>query len=145
MSTSKKGRSIVARVLSILNITEEGKIGHFYDRVANYLNRNIKALEHNEKSLKFSYDADISAINEQIEDTEDAVEAAYNNVVIDRISNNKEQDSFMETYLREIDRAEAALKALQTRKKSIEDTYQASLKDSQAQVKEYKRRLDKIS
>jgi hypothetical protein len=144
MAQSKK-RTIVAAILAKLNLTEEGKVDHFFDKAAKVLTRNIEALEHNLKSLAFNHNANVSKIDEQIEDASETVESAYTEVSVDAIKTNSDQDSFLPRYWSRIESAESALANLKEERKSLVEAYDEKVKISKEQIKEYTRRLTRIS
>jgi vacuolar-type H+-ATPase subunit D/Vma8 len=144
MATSKT-RTIVGKILAKLNLTEEGKVGHFFDKAAKVLTRNIEALEHNLKSIDFNHQAALSKLDEKIEDATESVESAYTEVSVDAIKSNSDQDAFLPNYWYRIEKAESTLDSLKKERDSLISSYENSVKENKEQIKEYTRRLTRIS
>jgi predicted nucleic acid-binding Zn-ribbon protein len=143
MATKK--RTIVAAILAKLNLTEEGKVDHFFDKAAKVITRNIEALEHNLKSLAFNHTAALNKIDEQIEDATETVESAYKEVVVDNIKTNSDQDIFLPLYWGRIDNAEEALASLKDSRKVLVEGYNDEVTKTKNQIKAYNDRLSRIS
>lgn len=142
---AQKTRTIVSKILAKLNLTEEGKIGHFFDKAAKALNRNIEALNHNLKTLEFSHTASLNKLDEKIEDATELVESSYTEINVDNIKSNSDQDSFLSVYWNKIEIAESRLEDLKDERENLIESYKNQVEEISEQISEYKRRLTKIS
>ena len=61
-------KSIVDRIMAVLNLTESGKIQHFFDKQIKSLNREIVASERNITTITFHHEEDLDRSREQLED-----------------------------------------------------------------------------
>lgn len=128
-------KSIVERIMIALNLGEEGKIGHFFEKQRKTLNREITGLNKNIEAAEYNSSTRMDELNEKLEDATAELEAAYLNVTINDVDTNAKQDSFSSTYWHRVDSAEAKVKSI---KDSIVKVAE-NLKDT---VDEYKREID---
>lgn len=142
MSTKK---SIVDRIVALLQLTDSGKIQHFFDKQIKSLNRDIVALERNITTLTFHHEADLDAAKEKLEDAKVELESAYLNVTIENVDTNAKQDSYSNAYWNGVELAEEKVQTLETRIISKTDAFKDQVKEIEIQIAERKRRVDKIS
>ena len=64
-TTKTTATGIVAKVLAWLNITEEGKIVNFFERLRNDLTKEIKKLKRNLEVTKDEYNDKLEVLQEQ--------------------------------------------------------------------------------
>jgi predicted nucleic acid-binding Zn-ribbon protein len=140
-----KTKSIVERIVALLQLTDSGKIQHFFDKQIKSLNRDIVALERNITTLTFHHEADLDAAKEKLEDAKVELESAYLNVTIENVDTNAKQDSYSNAYWNGVELAEEKVQTLEARIISKTDAFKDQVKDIEIQIAERKRRVDKIS
>ncbi len=143
-TTKTTATGIVAKVLAWLNITEEGKIVNFFERLRNDLIKEIKKLKRNLEVTKDEYNDKLEVLQEQKQDAEARVDEAYMNVTVENINTNEKASSFVNDYWNNIERAESALDDINSRIKETEEYKEDTIKSIQEQIAERERRLNKI-
>lgn len=143
-TTKTTATGIVAKVLAWLNITEEGKIVNFFERLRNDLIKEIKKLKRNLEVTKDEYNDKLEVLQEQKQDAEARVDEAYMNVTVENINTNEKASSFVNDYWNNIERAEYALENINSRIKETEGYKEDAIKNIQEQIAERERRLNKI-
>ncbi len=143
-TTKTTATGIVAKVLAWLNITEEGKIVNFFERLRNDLIKEIKKLKRNLEVTKDEYNDKLEVLQEQKQDAEARVDEAYMNVTVENINTNEKASSFVNDYWNNIERAESALDDINSRIKETEKYKEDTIKSIQEQIAERERRLNKI-
>jgi prefoldin subunit 5 len=140
-----KQKSIVERIVALLQLTDSGRIQHFFDKQIKNLQREIAALERNITTLTFHHEADLDASKEKLEDAKAELESAYLNVTIDQVDNNAKQDAYSSVYWANVERAEEKVQQLEKSIESKIDAFKDQIKDIEVQIAERKRRVEKIS
>lgn len=144
MSENKKSTGIVAKVLAMLNITEEGRIENFFMKQRKQYEKDIKNLNKNIDTLKDQKAEELDDLKEKLEDANTRVDEAYTSVKIEDIATNELANQFVQVYQDRVERAELEVKRLEERKVSINESYQKRIEDLEKQIAERKRRLAKI-
>ena len=135
---------IVAKIMAALKLGEEGKIGSFFNRLESDFNRQIKAIEHNISGENLEFDHNLRSLEEQLEDAIAAVENAWMNVTAENVATNSLQDSFKDSYLYAIERAETKVKDIESDIKDLNTRHERTIKDLNEQIEKYQARLDRI-
>lgn len=135
---------IVAKIMAALKLGEEGKIGSFFNRLESDFNRQIKAIEHNISGENLEFDHNLRSLEEQLEDAIAAVENAWMNVTAENVATNSLQDSFKDSYLYAIERAETKVKDIESDIKDLNTRHERMIKDLNEQIEKYQARLDRI-
>lgn len=135
---------IVAKIMAALKLGEEGKIGSFFNKLESDFKRQIKLIEHNLDAEDLEFDHNLSSLEEKLEDAVAAVESAWMNVTADNVATNSAQDSFKESYLYNIERAETRVKDLETDIKDLKARHERTMKDLNEQIEKYEARLTRI-
>ncbi|HEY8362838.1 MAG TPA: hypothetical protein VIK77_08140 [Tissierellaceae bacterium] len=144
MTEVKKPMGIVAKILSLLNITEEGRIDKFFGKQRSLLTKDIKNLNKNLDTLKNQEVDDLEELNEQLEDAEVRVEEAYTSVAIKDIATNEAASKFAIVYWENIEKAESEVSRIKEQIEKTKERYAERRKDIQEQIAERERRLSKI-
>jgi len=140
-----KSKTIVERIVALLQLTESGKIQHFFDKQIKVLKREVEALKRNITTITFHHEAAIDTAKEKLEDAKGELEAAYLNVTIDNVDTNAKQDAYSESYWAGVERAESKVQRLEKEIESSNDSFKDQVKDIEVQIAERERRIDKIS
>lgn len=135
---------IVAKVMALLKLGEEGKIGSFFNKLESDFSRQIKALKHNISGLEFQFEQQLEQLNQQLEDAEQAVEDAWMNVTAENVATNAAQDRFKDDYLHAINYAESNVEGIKNEIKRITERHESQLKDYNDQIAKYEARLARI-
>ena len=145
MEQTTKSTGIVARILAFLNITDEGKIGHFINKQINTLKRDIEGLKRNIETLQFNHKIKLQDIDEKIEDATSAFEEAFLNVPIDKVNTNEKQTSFAEEFWKNISEKEEILRALEKQRRELEESFTKAVEDISKQIGVRENRLEKLN
>lgn len=137
--------SIVAKVLALLNITEEGKIENFFMKQRKSLEKDIKNLNKNLDTLKDQHQDAIEDLNEKLEDARVRVTEAYTSIKVEDIDTNEKANQFADLYWDRIERAESEVEKLEKQKEQAEKVQQDLIENIQKEIAERQRRLDMIS
>ena len=135
---------IVAKIMAVLKLGEEGKIGSFFSKLESDFSREIKAIKHNLAGLEFEHEQQLEKLNEQLEDAQKAVEDAWMNVTADNVATNAAQESFKQYYLLEIALAENRVKDVEREIKDAKGEYKERVEDLNDQISKYEARLARI-
>ena len=108
-----KSKTIVERIVALLQLTESGKIQHCFDKQIKVLKREVEALKRNITTITFHHEAAIDTAKEKLEDAKGELEAAYLNVTIDNVDTNAKQDAYSESYWAGVERAESKVQRLE--------------------------------
>lgn len=136
---------IVAKVLALLNITEEGKIENFFMKQRKSLEKDIKNLNKNLDTLKDQHQDAIEDLNEKLEDARVRVTEAYTSVKVEDIDTNEKANQFADLYWNRIEIAENEVKRLEKQIEDSEKAQQELIESIQKEITERQRRLDMIS
>jgi len=141
----EKKLSIVERIVTFLELNDAGKLQAFFKREAKKLKRDIKGNEKNLDTLGFNHEQGMEELAEKLEDAELRLENAYLSVDMDSIKTNEAQESFSRQYWVSIELAEKAVQEIKTQVKDREEAFNNEKEDIEAQIKEIKYRIKKIS
>lgn len=142
VSTSKF--ALVRAIARLLNLGDEGKLESFFERVNKRLKKDNTLLTKNLENLKFNHEQTLDALKDKLEDTNDALEAAYTNVDVSSIQTNGQQEQYVETY---IDNVDSHLARVQSVEKEIErenETYEKAAQKIQDQIDSNTKRLSVV-
>ena len=135
---------IVAKIMAMLKLGEEGKIGSFFSRLETDFNRQIKAIRHNITAAQFEYEQQIEHLKERLQDAEAAVEDAWMNIKAEDVTTNAAQDVFKHSYLEKIADAEHNVERIKQQLEDAKDEHKEQLDDLNEQISKYEARLAKI-
>ena len=139
-----KTSGIVAKIMAIQNLGEEGKVGSFFCGLEKHYNSNISKLEHNQKSLEFKYASDVDNLNDRLADAKEDLENAWLAVDIEKIQTREDQKHYISVYNHNISRATAVVEGLEDGLENLKKSHESDIIDIQNQISEYTARLNKI-
>lgn len=139
-----KTSGIVAKIMAIQNLGEEGKVGSFFYGLEKHYNSNISKLEHNLTSYKFKYDSEVDAIQDRLADAKEDLENAWLNIDLEKIQTREDQKEYINEYNNSISRAIAVIEGLEDELEKLEKSYKETVETTESQIYEYKSRLEKI-
>lgn len=145
MSTQETKLSLRERILAILKLDDNGKLEKFFKREVKVLNEEIETIEMNKQSSALELKSNLSKIDNQIEDSQVAVDEAYEAVTIEDLKSNESMTSFSEIYWNNIERKEAILENLTKERVRIQERYDENLKGRDEKIAKRNARISKIS
>lgn len=138
------GLAIVARIMKVLKLDEEGKIGKFFTKEIKKFETAIRHLNNNISALKNVYQAAVDKLNEKLEDAREAVENAYDAVTTEDLATNDAMSNFSDRYWAKVTRAEDAVNALVKQAEKDAEAHEKALKEIQDQITKYETRIAKL-
>lgn len=136
--------AIVKKVLTLLNIGEDAKIGNFFAKEVKKAEKAIRDLKRNLTTLENSYNDDVDDITEKLVDADEAVEDAKVAVTLEDVKNNDAANSFAYNYWYNVDGKLAEVARLVKSLKEKEEAYRKSVEAQQDQIDKYQARIDMI-
>jgi hypothetical protein len=145
-NTEEKGlvMTLVSKIAAALKLGDEGKLQSFFTRMIRENNREITNLEQNMEAEKISYNHSKISLEDKLEDARQALEDAYMDVDISRISTNADQDAYKSIYLGKIERAERRIDEIETELEKLAEAYTETNKRRQKQIDSYTSRNAKL-
>lgn len=147
--------SLVAKIMTVLGLGDEGKIGKFVAKEIKKANTAIKSLKHNLTAELSQYDIEKGKLKDRLEDANEAVEDAYANITPENVSTNAAMEEFAEVYWKGVVDAERSVESLTNQLKSLEDAFEKGgwagdvqfegTADLNSQIAKYETRIDRIS
>ena len=138
-------KNIVDVILAKLNITERGKIENFFMKQRSELNKEIRDLTKNKKTLIDDHQDAVEDLNEKLADAQVEVEEAYSAVTVEDISSNEKAKAFANNYWDNIEVAEQRVEGIKDQIQDAEEDFKDEIEEIDAQIDERQRRLNKIS
>ena len=138
-------KNIVDVILAKLNITERGKIENFFMKQRSELNKEIRDLTKNKKTLIDDHQDAVEDLNEKLADAQVEVEEAYSAVTVEDISSNEKAKAFANNYWDNIEVAEQRVESIKDQILDAEEDFNNEIEEIDAQIDERQRRLNKIS
>jgi len=139
-----KGFGIVAAILRILKMDDEGKIGKFFAKEVKKFENAIRDLNNNIAAITNVYQSALETRNDAIEDAKEAVDNAYQAVTVEDVANNATMESFASRYWASVERANAVLDRLEKEATAAAEAHEKALKVITDQIAKYQARIDKI-
>lgn len=136
---------IVAKILALLNLGEEGKIENFFEKQRKALQKDIKNLGKNLDTYEDQKAEALEELNEKLEDAKVKVEEAYTSVTVENVSTNERANSFQDYYWDAVTRAENVVARLEAEIKAETEKYDKLIASVKDQTAKKQARLDKIS
>lgn len=136
--------SLVREIAALLKLGEGGKLDSFFYRLEKKLNREISGHEKNLEVEKFNHEQRVIALEDALEDAEAELKDSYKKIDVRLISNNADQNDFVEIYLENIDDHEEAVEKIKANIAAEKDAYLKTVADIQAQIDSCKKRKTKI-
>lgn len=117
---SKAPKTIIEKVTAFLKLGNDGKIASFYERLRKTIERDIKTLQTSRTLLVSNFEQVTDKYQDNLQDAQEAVEAAWMNITPEQVATNQLQEQFMEQYLQGVSTAEAKVEAIE--RKYTEDS-----------------------
>jgi len=144
-TATSRVKNIVDVILAKLNITERGKIENFFMKQRSELNKEIRDLTKNKKTLIDDHQDAVEDLNEKLADAQVEVEEAYTAVTVEDISSNEKAKAFANNYWDNIEVAEQRVEGIKDQILDAEEDFNNEIEEIDTQIDERQRRLNKIS
>ena len=136
---------IVAKIMKVLKLDEEGKVGKFFAKEIKKCETAIRDLKNNRSQYVNVYDSAAEKYQDRLDDANEQVESAYQAVTIEDIPNNESMETFASRYWAGVTRAEARVAAIEAEIKEAKEKHEKELKEVDEQISKYQNRIDRIN
>lgn len=144
MSEVKKEKGFVARVMTILNLGEQGQLGSFESQVEKFLEKEISANKQNKAMLETTFKNQLEDLTDAKNDAQDDLENAWLSVDLEAIQTRADQKAYVNVYLSSIESAEAKVESIDTQITDLKNAYEDQIKSIDAQIAEATKKLEKF-
>tara|TARA_R110000851_G_scaffold87648_1_gene191036 strand:- start:8862 stop:9323 length:462 start_codon:yes stop_codon:yes gene_type:complete len=136
---------IVAKVMAMFELGEEGKVGAVYNRLVKNWERELTVHEHSKKSAQFSYESAMLKANDVLVEKTEAIDEIWNSITPDKASEvrNTAFEDFQSSFEARLDRALRAIDDATDSIEVIEAAHKASSEAADAQIDMIKARIAK--
>lgn len=141
--TAKLG--IVAKIMKVLKLDEEGKVGKFFAKEVKKCETAIRDLKNNLISIGNVFSSKEDKLKDQLEDAKDGVEAAYQAVTIDNVANNETMERFSANYWEKVKAAEDKVASIEKRIEAAVKYNEEAVKEVNEQIARYQTRIARIN
>lgn len=148
MSEVKKTMSLIEKVVANIKGGDEAKklrVVKFFDKLRKSEEKEIKKLKANLSSVELQYEIDKEEMEGKIEDYQEKVVDAYEDVNADDISSNATMEAFAGNYWARVCTAEDNLDYYTKQLVNLEKGYTENVKDIKEQITKREARIEKIS
>ena len=139
-----KGLGIVAKIMKVLKLDEEGKVGKFFAKEVKKCVTAIRDLKNNLTAMANVFASDLEKLNDRLEDAKDNVEAAYQAVTMDNVLNNETMDRFAGSYWSKVTSAEERVARIEKEIVEAGKANEVEVKETNEQIAKYQTRIDRI-
>lgn len=144
MSEVKKEKGFVARVMTILNLGEQGQLGSFESQVEKFLEKEISANKQNKAMLETTFKNQLEDLTDAKNDAQDDLENAWLSVDLEAIQTRADQKAYVNVYLSSIESAEAKVESIDKQITDLKNAYEDQIKSIDAQIAEATKKLEKF-
>lgn len=144
MSEVKKEKGFVARVMTILNLGEQGQLGSFESQVEKFLEKEISANKQNKAMLETTFKNQLEDLTDAKNDAQDDLENAWLSVDLEAIQTRADQKAYVNVYLSSIETAEAKIESIDKQITDLKNAYEDQIKSIDAQIAEATKKLEKF-
>ena len=142
MSTQVTEFAIVKAIMVKLQLGDAGKLGSFFAKQVKNAEKSIRDLDRNKTTLKNQYNDDVQDVKDQIEDANEALVDAYENVSPDDVKNNAAMLKFEDTYWGNVQYAKNKVEGLEARLKELKEDHKDEIKDIDDEIVLHKERIE---
>lgn len=135
---------IVDRIMKVLKLDDEGKIGKFFAKEIKKFEKAIRTLENNITAIVNVHQSALETLNDSLEDAKENVETAYQAVTIEDLANNDAMSSFSDKYWYKITQAETKVTRIEKQIKDAVEAHEKELKEINEQIDKYKARIARL-
>ena len=143
-ATSTSKFSIVRAISAFLKLGDDGKLDSFFGRVVKTLSKEIAAHETNLKTIAFNHEQKLDELKDNLEDAQAALADSFMKVSVEKIGTNEDQKVFMETYLSNIEKHEAAVERVESQIEALKEAHNERVEKINKDIASLKTRIAKI-
>lgn len=136
---------VVAKVMSILKLDDDGRLDRFYDKQIKIFKDFIKNIKNNSGTLEVKFDQDCDKLNDDIQDAKEALDDAYAAIKPEDVANNESMKAFGLVYWTNIEEKERVVTALEEKLEKVIKLYEEGVKERSKKIAMYEARIAKIS
>lgn len=136
---------IVAKIMKVLKLDEEGKVGKFFAKEIKKCETAIRDLKNNRTAHVNTFSSASEKLADKLEDAKERVESAYQAVTIEDIPNNEAMESFSSRYWNGVTVAEARVTSIEAEIKKANEEQEKLLKEVDDQIAAYTNRISRIN
>lgn len=136
-----KKLSLIEKIAALLELSNVGKIGVFFDKQKKAAEKAIKALETNKRALVGAHEIAIDNLKDELEDAECAVEDAKTQVTPEDVKDNASMVEFAATYWARIKEAKDHVNMLNLKIERSTEAHEDEIKEIDEQIALYKERI----
>lgn len=136
---------VVAKVMSILKLDDDGRLDKFYDKQIKIFKDFIKNIKNNSGTLEVKFDQDCDKLNDDIQDAKEALDDAYAAIKPEDVANNESMKAFGLVYWTNIEEKERVVTALEEKLEKVKELYEKGVKERNEKIAMYEARIAKIS
>lgn len=136
---------MIASIMALFNLKDEGKLVSFFQKVRKDLEREIAAHKHNWTSTEFTQRQKISDLEDELADAKEALENAYLEVPKEQIASKQAQTDYVEPYLENISAHQANVQKLSDKLKEAKSGLKDSKEKADFEIKRLEDTLATIS
>lgn len=144
MSTEKTPLTLAQRISALLKAGDEGKINSFFIREKKTLQKDIDKAKKNKLFIASALEEELDTLKDKIEDANQAVESAYEDITAEQVKSNAEQDRFSPEYWGRITSAENVVEALKKKSEAAKDSAKDKTDELDRQIDKLQNRIDII-
>lgn len=144
MSTEKTPLTLAQRISALLKAGDEGKINSFFIREKKTLQKDIDKAKKNKLFIASALEEELDTLKDKIEDANQAVESAYEDITAEEVKSNAEQDRFSPEYWGRITAAENVVEALKKKAEAAKDSAKDKTDELDRQIDKLQNRIDII-
>ena len=135
---------VVAKVMSILKLDDDGRLDKFYDKQIKIFKDFIKNIKNNSGTLEVKFDQDCDKLNDDIQDAKEALDDAYAAIKPEDVANNESMKAFGLVYWENIEEKERVITALEEKLEKVIKLYEEGVKERSKKIAMYEARIAKI-
>jgi protein subunit release factor A len=147
MSTQKTTSkfTLTQKVMAFFKITEDAKVDSFFIGLEKEWQREIKTREHNIKTIEFDYDENLSKLQDQLQDAEQALEDAWVNVNPEKLVTKSAEKDYATQYVAHIENAETEVINIKNAIEYLEKNHAENLQVVKDEISTLQGRLAKLN
>jgi hypothetical protein len=144
-TTTKSKFTLTQKVMAFFKITEDAKVDSFFIGLEKEWQREIKTREHNIKTVEFEYEENLSKLQDQLVDAEQALEDAWVNVNPEKLITKAAEKDYAVQYVAHIENAELAVVSIKDAIEKLEKDHSKNIQIVKDEIATLQARLAKLN
>jgi hypothetical protein len=144
-TTTKSKFTLTQKVMAFFKITEDAKVDSFFIGLEKEWQREIKTREHNIKTVEFEYEENLSKLQDQLLDAEQALEDAWVNVNPEKLITKAAEKDYAVQYVAHIENAELAVVSIKDAIEKLEKDHSKNIQIVKDEIATLQARLAKLN